>query len=220
MRDSLTVQIVRVRRENPQVVTLYFVRPFDFIAGQYITVFIPGSCVAEGKAYSLSSRPTDELASITVKDVGGEFSGYLCRRQVGDGLMISPAYGYFHPQTTRPLVGIAAGCALGPIWSVLASAEQDTYLYFSHQSPELTVFDEDLATSRIKVTHFSTRQRVAEVNGWRNGRLSAAAIVEEVPGGAHFLVCGSVAFVQDMWRQLSASGVPEQRISTEVFFET
>ena len=80
MRDSLTVEIVRVRQENSEVTTLYFVRPFDFMAGQYITVFIEGSQVREGKAYSISSRPHEELMSITVKNVGGEFSSYLCVR--------------------------------------------------------------------------------------------------------------------------------------------
>ena len=42
MRDSLTVEIVRVRQENPEVTTLYVARPFNFMAGQYITVFIEG----------------------------------------------------------------------------------------------------------------------------------------------------------------------------------
>ncbi|QWQ31396.1 hypothetical protein KOY49_04580 [Candidatus Minimicrobia vallesae] len=47
---------MRVRQENPEVTTLYFVRPFDFMAGQYIMVFIDGSQRAcEGKAYSISS---------------------------------------------------------------------------------------------------------------------------------------------------------------------
>ena len=32
MRDSLTVEIVRVRQENPEVTTLYVARPFDFMA--------------------------------------------------------------------------------------------------------------------------------------------------------------------------------------------
>jgi ferredoxin-NADP reductase len=81
MRDSLTVEIVRVRQENPEVTTLYVVRPFDFMTGQYITVFIEGSQVREGKAYSISSRPHEELMSITVKNVGGEFSSYMsCSR--------------------------------------------------------------------------------------------------------------------------------------------
>ena len=62
MRDSLTVEIVRVRQENPEVTTLYFARPFDFMAGQYITVFIEGSQVREGKAYSISWRRVFELS--------------------------------------------------------------------------------------------------------------------------------------------------------------
>lgn len=219
MRDSLTIEIVRVRQENPEVTTLYVVRPFDFMAGQYITVFIEGSQVREGKAYSISSRPDEELMSITVKNVGGEFSSYLCSRQVGDTLQISRAYGDFNPQTERPLVGIAAGCGLSPIWSILADTQQPTFLYLSQKSPEYMVFSEELAASSIQVKKFSTRQRVEGVDGWRNGRFEVAKIVSEVPGDVHFLVCGSLPFVRDVWQKLTTAGVDESHISTETFFE-
>lgn len=219
MRDSLTVEIVRVRQENPEVTTLYFARPFDFMAGQYITVFIEGSQVREGKAYSISSRPHEDLMSITVKDVGGEFSSYLCSRRVGDTLQISRAYGDFNPQTERPLVGIAAGCGLSPIWSILADAQQPAFLYLSQKSPEYTVFSEELSASNITVKKFSTRQQVEERDGWHNGRFGVAKIVSEVPSEAHFLVCGSLPFVRDVWQKLTAAGVNESHISTETFFE-
>ena len=219
MRDSLTVEIVRVRQENPEVTTLYVVRPFDFMAGQYITVFIESSQVREGKAYSISSRPHEKLMSITIKDVGGEFSSYLCSRQVGDKLQISPAYGDFNPQTERPLVGIAAGCGLSPIWSILADAQQPTFLYLSQKSPEYMVFSEELSASNITVNKFSTRQQVEEKDGWHNGRFEVANIVSEVPSEAHFLVCGSLPFVRDIWQKLTAAGVDESHISTETFFE-
>ena len=219
MRDSLTVEIVRVRQENPEVMTLYVARPFDFMAGQYITVFIGGSQVREGKAYSISSRPSEELMSITVKNVGGEFSSYLCSRQVGDTLQISRAYGDFNPQTERPLVGIAAGCGLSPIWSILADAQQSTFLYLSQKSPEYMVFLEELAASNITVNKFSTRRQVEERDGWHNGRFEVAKIVAETPDEAHFLVCGSLPFVRDVWQKLTAAGVDESRISTETFFE-
>ena len=219
MRDSLTVEIVRVRQENPEVTTLYFVRPFDFMAGQYITVFIEGSQVREGKAYSISSRPDEKLMSITVKNVGGEFSSYLCSRQVGDTLQISRAYGDFNPQTERPLVGIAAGCGLSPIWSILVDAQQPTFLYLSQKSPEYMVFSEELSASSIQVKKFSTRQQVEEKDGWHNGRFEVAKIVGEVPSEAHFLVCGSLPFVRDVWQKLTAAGVDESHISTETFFE-
>lgn len=219
MCDSLEVEIVRLRQENSEVRTLYFTRPFDFIAGQYITVFIDGSAVREGKAYSISSRPNEELMSITVKNVGGEYSSYLCSRRVGDILRISRAYGDFNPQTDKPLVGIAAGCALSPIWSVLADAAQPKFLYFSHKSPDFPVFADELAASDIMVKHFSTRAQVAEKDGWYNGRFDVAKIVSEVPENAHFLVCGSLPFVRDVWQKLGENGIGDERISTETFFE-
>lgn len=222
MRDSLSVEIVKARQENPEVTTLYFARPFDFTAGQYISVFIPDSPVRTGKAYSLSSRPFDELASITVKNIGGEFSSYLCSRRVGDVIHISRAYGDFNPRTNRPLVGIVAGCGLGPIWSVMSDegVTQDKTLYFSHKTPDYTVFDEELVRSDITVRHFSTQQHVEGVEGWSSGRFNVDTIAREVAGNAHFLVCGSVTFVRDVWQKLTANGVGVERISTETFFES
>ena len=81
------------------------------------------------------------------------------------------------------------------------------------------VFSEELAASHIQVTKFSTRQQVEETDGWRNGRFEVANIVSEVPSEAHFLVCGSLPFVRDVWQKLTAAGVDESNISTETFFE-
>ena len=58
-----------------------------------------------------------------------------------------------------------------------------------------------------------------ETDGWRNGRFEVANIVSEVPDDAHFLVCGSLPFVRDVWQKLTAAGVDESHISTETFFE-
>ena len=44
-------------------------------------------------------------------------------------------------------------------------------------------------------------------------------IVAETPNDAHFLVCGSLPFVRDVWQKLTAAGVDESHISTETFFE-
>lgn len=219
MRDSLAVKVVQKRQENPEVVTLYFTRPYDFEAGQYLTVFIEGSSVVEGKAYSISSRPDDKLMSITVKDVGGEFSSYLCSRQTGDEVIISQAYGHFDPKNDKPLVGITAGCGLSPIWSIM-SAQQAGRLYLSHKSPEYTVFEKELADSPLEVSNFSTRKQVQEVNGWNNGRFDVSKIALDASGDEHFLVCGALSFVRDVWQKLTASGIDEARISTETFFES
>lgn len=222
LNDKLMVEVVKVRRETADTTTLYFARPFDFTAGQYITVFVPGSEVAEGKAYSLSSLPSQDLASITVKNVGGEFSSFLCSRRVGDKLCISRAYGYFNPETARPLVGITGGCGLSPIWSVLASCppEQPASLHYSVKKPSDLIFKQELADSNISCNFYSTRQRVEEKNGWHNGRFDPANIVRQSPDDAHFLLCGALDFVREVRQGLLTAGVKDQQISTEIFFES
>lgn len=222
MRDSITVTITKTRQETADTVTLYFKRPFEFTAGQYITIFIPDSTVTAGKAYSLSSLPTDDLASITVKNVGGEFSQYLCSRREGDTIHISRAYGNFNPHTTAPLVGITGGCALSPIWSVLASAptSQDTYLFYAHKTPRDVVFKDELAASPIQAQFFCTRHTITPDTTHHNGRFRVSQIIQDVPRDAHFLLCGTADFVRDIWQQLDAAGIDSQRISTETFFES
>ncbi len=218
---SIKVEVVKVRQENSEITTLYFDKPFDFKPGQYLSVFKPGSQVTSGKFYSISSLPSDDLMSLSIKDVGGEFSSYLCSRKVGDTIEISQPQGYFNPETDKPLVGITAGCGLGPIWSVMGSSspDQSKHLFYSHRTPELTMFDEELDNSDIKVKHFSTRQKVKEDGKWHNGRFDVADIVKQVPDDAHFLVCGSTNMVQDIWTKLQSHGVNEMRISAEPFLQ-
>ena len=217
MRDSLTVTIEKTRRESPEVTTLYFMRPFEFIAGQYISVYFDDVDVPEGKAYSLSSRPTDKLASITVKDVGGPFSSRLCSKKAGDTLHISKAYGHFNPNTTSPLVGIAAGVGLSPVWSILASNDDKRYaLHYGNKTDKHISFHDELAELETRVTHYISRQADTL---YKQGRMEIEHIVEEAEEDAHYLICGSVDFVRDIFRRLESNGISRKKISTEIFFE-
>lgn len=217
MRDSLKVKIEKVRLETPIVKTLYFKRPFDFVAGQYISVYFDDLGVSEGKAYSLSSRPSDELASITVKNVGGPYSKRLCSLEAGDELEISQAYGYFNPETDSPLVGIAAGVGLGPIWSVLASNDSPkNTLYHTAKTDDDMVFRAELDALKTKVVRHVTQQKDTQFN---SGRFKVEDIVKSSPDDAFYLCCGSIDFVKDIFRDLLNEGVDRERISTEVFFE-
>lgn len=216
MRDSLTVKIVKTRHEASDIKTLYFVRPFDFIAGQYITVYFDGSKTPAGKAYSLSSRPSDTLASITVKNVGGEFSSRLCALKKGDTLEISHAYGHFNPQTKAPLVGIAAGVGLSPIWSILAHNDHTEHqLHYTNTHENRIVFADELAQLKTHVQHYITRQPDTRHHC---GRLDVKNIIASAESEAHFLICGSVDFVRDIYRQLVQQGIDTLHISTEIFF--
>lgn len=217
MRDSLAVTIAKTRQEAPDIMTLYFKRPFDFVAGQYITVYFDDTSTPEGKAYSLSSRPSDELASITVKDVGGPFSSRLCKLRAGDSLSISHAYGHFNPQTKSPLVGIAAGVGLSPVWSIIASNDHARHqLHYGNRTDQHIAFVNELHQLESRVAHYISRQVDTAYN---RGRMQIEHIVSGAETDAHYLICGSIDFVRDVFARLESCGIARSNISTEIFFE-
>lgn len=225
MKDRMPITITNVKRETHDVVTLSFDRPFQFTAGQYISVYFDDLPWPEGKAYSLSSKPSDKHASITIKNIGGPYSSRLCDMKVGDKLEISQPYGHFNPQTSAPIVGISAGVGISPIWSVLSheleQGKDDIHLICSNKTPDDIVFRDDIAAivDKTKVRHHITRTVVDEDAVHKNGRINIGEILNEIPREAKFLLCGSVDFVRSIWRQLIDSGINEKQISTETFFE-
>lgn len=218
--------IHRVVRESPSVVTLYFERPpgFQYAAGQYLTVFFDDTGMSEGKAYSLSSQPGDRCLSITVKKVG-LFSGRLHDMEEGDRLCISVAYGMFNAFTDVPLVALAAGVGIAPIFSiirhdVLNGNNRPIQLIYTNTVDEEIVFQKELDqlsrdAENFDVRYVVTRQKDSRFAG---PRMSGAAIVREFPDHA-VCICGAVDFVRDMRGQLVLAGQREEDIMTEIFFE-
>ncbi len=225
--EKLTAIVKRVVHESPGVNTIYFLLDNDgckleYAAGQYITVFIDGSTTPAGKAYSLSSAPHEKWMSITVKNIG-EFSGYLCGLKVGDTFAISRAYGFFNPNTTRPLVALAAGVGISPILSVLKDEfnhndKRPAHLFYSNKTPQTIAHKKALSGTACAVTHHITAGAKVPA-GMRQGRI---VLDECVRAGedAFYMICGSVQFVRDMWQGLTLRGVQPCDITTETFFES
>ena len=216
-----------VVQESPSVVTLYFEQPtgFRYAAGQYVTVFFDDTTVSEGKAYSLSSQPDDINLSITVKKVG-LFSGKLHSMRAGDTLCISAAYGMFNAFGDAPLVALAAGVGIAPIYSiirhdVLGGNNRPIQLFYTNTIDEEIVFKKELDrlmhryADGLDVRYIVTRQNNSE---YAAPRMKGADIVREFPDRM-VCICGTVGFVRDMRQQLVSAGMREENIITEVFFE-
>lgn len=219
--EKHTAVVKKVVQTGRDITTIYFTVPrLTYLAGQYITVFFDGGSRPEGKAYSLSSAPHQPLLSITVKRVG-EYSGRLCDLHVGDTFLCSPAYGDFNPKSSQPLVCIAAGVGIAPIWSVIKSELQSTpsrqvSLHYSathsHTMPHRPAITQTIgANAQLYITRQGNLPFVAHTT-----RIRPADCVQP---GAMYLLCGSVSFVRDMWQGLVACGARPEDISTEVFFE-
>ena len=199
-----------------------------FVPGQFITVYAPNLGTPEGKAYSISSAPHEPTLDITVKEMG-KFSRYLCSRKTGDEIQGSLPYGYFYSESnTSTLVMVAAGIGVAPFKSMLLSAVRNhpgrpVALFCSNRTAQDIIFKKTLdelqsAHANLRVFHFLTREDAAAP--MQSGRIRAHRILAQLKNekNLEFMLCGSIAFVRDLWRDLRAAGITEDAIYTEAFF--
>lgn len=227
---KLTATIINRVVQTADVVTLDFTvdgGPLQFTAGQYITVYFDDTDVKQGKAYSISSSPHDGFTSITVKNIG-LFSGKLHDLQVGDELTVSTPYGFFNAKSGKPVVAIAAGVGIAPIWSIIRyeyskiGTHPKTKLLYSNKSWSDIAFREDIDTLSGTEDSFVRQYFVTREpdDTCTSRRIDVNQDIDSDNTEHSYYVCGSADFVRSMWRQLSAAGVSEHSISTETFFET
>ncbi len=227
-----TYNITGDREEAPGVKTLLFFSEGGnppFIAGQFITVYFPELGVPEGKAYSISSVPSDKGLSITVKALG-QFSNRLFGMRAGDSFLGSDPYGFFYSEEKdTPLVMLAVGIGITPFRSLITHAlaenpKRSILLCYGNRTAGDIVFkkefDELMARFEgVRVRHFLSRETAPPV--WaEKGRMTIPRIlllVKELEK-TEFMLCGSISFIRDMWQGLRASGIGEERIYTEAFF--
>lgn len=192
----------------------------NYQAGQYITILLPNSSNPEGKAYSLASAPHEPDLMIAVRKIG-EYSDFLYHLTPGSTFSHSQGYGHFNPNTTSPLVCLAAGVGISPIWSIIkhtthTNPDQPISLAYSTRSTADAAFLSDIVelanNSKLKLFHHQTKTSLASLNK----RINPEQYQQK---DASYLICGSVSFVRDMWRSLNDLNINQQDIYTEVFFE-
>lgn len=228
--ERLTATIIKKVQETPSVFTLYFTvgsAVLPYVAGQYITVYFDETDVKSGKAYSLSSSPSDKYMSITVKRIG-LFSDLLCSLKKGNTFQISRPYGFFNAMSDRPMVAIAGGVGISPIWSMIRSGDvskkKPIKLLMSSKTNQDIVFHDAIRRHDEKYKHFDVRhfitQEAATVANGLTRRVDALKDIAEHELEHMFYICGSVGFVSGIWQQLQQRGIHEDQISTETFFES
>lgn len=224
--------VIDTVEEAPGVATLRLLSENgnpSFTAGQFITVYFPELNVPEGKAYSISSSPSETSLAITVKAMG-LFSNRLCAMRAGDSFLGSDPYGFFYSEEPEThLVMLAIGIGVTPFRSLIMHSlavhpQRSILLCYGNRTLDDVIFKNELEALQEKypnvlVKHFISRD--AEIQkGVEKGRMTAERILPLVkePKDAEFMLCGSISFVRDMWRGLRDAGIAEERIYTEAFF--
>lgn len=128
--------------------------PFQFLAGQFISLTLHRNGSEHTRAYSIASAPRPEPSfDLCLNRVpGGLFSNYLCDIEPGAQLDFSGPHGFF--VTRRPLdrdaVFIATGTGIAPIRGMLAeifapgsAVERDVWLLFGVRHPETILYPDE-----------------------------------------------------------------------------
>jgi CDP-4-dehydro-6-deoxyglucose reductase len=223
---------VSVAQETPRVTTLMLTKEDGtippYVAGQYLTIYRPEGG-ADGKAYTVSSAPCERRLAISVKAVGA-FSNRLAALRPGDVIAGSLPYGYFYSESRdTPLVMLASGIGVTPFRSMIVESAvrnptRPLTLFYGARTLAEAAFKDEFdriagCVPAFRVCYFVTGEPAMGVDIFA-GRMDAGRVLGLAPDSANreFLVCGSIAFVRDLWRGLRAHGVSEESLYTEAFF--
>lgn len=228
--------LISKNEEAERVITLKFKfgknnKP-SFIPGQYLIVYLEGQSGPEGKAYTISSIPSDELLAITVKKIG-RFSTALHDLKVGSTITVEGPMGNFYPdEQNREIVCLAAGIGITPFFSIIRAYVEENFLkdkkihlFYSNKTKEdaaffneLNKFSED--NKNLKLFHYLTRQKIKDGHVKEFNRIDIKSIKNKLKrlGDKDYFICGPIRFVSDFRRSLLDSGVDEIKIHTEAFY--
>jgi ring-1,2-phenylacetyl-CoA epoxidase subunit PaaE len=226
--DPLTDDAVAVTFETPAALR----GTFRFAPGQSLTI----RRGAERRSYSICA-PAGHPLRIGVREVaGGALSGWLVRQvRPGDVIDVQPPAGSFTPDLSEPghHVLIAAGSGITPVLSIAASVLQGrphaavTLVYGNRRAASVMFADEvadlkDAHPDRMQLVHVLSRE--AQEVGLFAGRLDAGKlrallpVTVDVPGVAHWWLCGPFGMVTGAIEVLTGLGVRRDRIHRELFY--
>ncbi len=204
---------------------------YAFEPGQHVAVRVPGEVTR--RSYSVCSPPGGQLRIGVKRLPGGAFSGaVLDDLRVGDDLEVMTPTGRFGSALVglrRPAF-VAAGSGITPVLSMVAAALADAgtdqvVLVDCNRSQREVMFLDEIADlkdrwpDRLQVVHVLSRE--AQESELLSARLDPdrlrrirADLLGEVDG---WFLCGPFELVADLREALTADGVPDAAIHTELF---
>lgn len=241
--DILHLRVKAIQPESTGTKTIFLERidgqDLVYKAGQFLTILFSFHHRQLRRSYSLSTAPgIDPVPAITVKRVqNGEISRYMLDHlRVGDELTCLPPAGRFtlyshstikaREPATPPLLFIAAGSGIVPIFSLLKAALSSLLeaplILISQQHDEATSpFRAQLG--RLQETYSSRFQwidllstRDGRLNNWRLEEL-LIAILPGLPVLPNVFLCGPSSFMRMAQFTLRLMGFPDESIKKENF---
>lgn len=225
--------LVNKKDEAENIVSLFF-KPVDnleykFIPGQYVNIK-PSSISLHGKSYTISSIPGEEYVCLTIKRKG-EVSSAIIDLEGGEKLFFDGPYGYFYPEkNSGDLVMLAGGIGVTTFYSIIkdrlkSNIRNNITVFYSNKTLKSTPFLNELKNLEknnlsLKVINILTQENTKNPLIQEYSRINEK-ILKKYLGlleNKNYYICGSIQFVNAMWKLLKEAGVSEELIFTESFY--
>lgn len=233
----------RIRAINQQssVIKSFELVPNDgepvatFLPGQYLAISVQpaGNDNIQHRQYSLTHQPNGTFYRIAVKrDALGSVSGWLHdHAQIGDIVQCAVPAGDFFLQVepATPITLISAGVGQTPMLAMLANLAEQQHpaaVNWLHAAEEGTqhAFADEVNALGARLPNFSRHVWYRQPGSDDAGRYDAQGLMDLATvsealnqSERQFWVCGPLAFMQFVARQLTDAGVSADRIHYEVF---
>lgn len=222
-------KVAGVLQETYDTWSLYFEGEHPpYNPGQFMIIqLLRDGKTSEPHPFTISSSPTGERLSISVKSVG-DFTSTIGQTKTTDTAYIDMPYGVFSFLNfdAMDLVLIAGGIGITPFMSMLRyiydkKLEKNVILLWGNKTEQDIAFRKELEMMAsempsLKVVHVLSRQE-----GWpgERGTIDAEVLQKYVDNihSSQFFICGPPPMMQAVERTLTELGVPKNRIHYERF---
>lgn len=221
--------ITKVVQETYDTWSLYFSgKKHDYRPGQFLIVrLLRNGKLSESHPFTISSSPTMEEVSISVKSVG-DFTTTIRDTKTSDLAYLDKPYGVFSflNHDAKNLVFIAGGIGITPFISMLRyiydkKLERNVTIIWGNKTAKDIAFKDELEkiTSEmpsLKIIHIMSSQ-----DDWQGekGYLDAEKLKKYVTDfdNSQFFLCGPPVMMSNVVKILKGLGVPKRRIHYERF---
>lgn len=190
-------------------------RQFEFEAGQFVLVGLPGDSVK--REYSIFSGSHDNELELLIREVpDGDLSGKLRKLHGGDELIVDgPAGDFTLPKSRRdqPYLFIASGTGISPFRSMVRSyPDLDYQIILGVRNQEDLVLTDGIPEDRMITC--TSRDHSGSYHGYVTEYLT-----NHVPDpDTQVFFCGNGNMVYDGFNLLTAKGFSREQLHAEIFF--
>lgn len=222
-------KIAKVSQETHDTWSLYFEgRNLNYKPGQFLVInLVRDGKVSEAHPFTISSSPTQDKLSITVKSVG-DFTSTIGDTKTSDAAYIDAPYGVFSflNHDTQALIFIAGGIGITPFMSMLRyiydrNMERNVVLMWGNKTEEDITFREELEKMAEDMPSLEVVHVMSKQEDWQGekGYIDSEKLKKYVSNleRSQFFVCGPPRMMASVIKALKDLGVSEKRIHYERF---